>query len=126
MLRGALFLDGLMDTWYELVVYAINLFIVFVTPDALDMVLNSLAFEFILQLDDVVKEKYITIHAKNHDNLIKKYEASFEFTREAMTTSYPTRKVLNYHVPTAIVTYILPPLALVFLPACKPGIAAQS
>lgn len=53
--------DRFMNIVYESVVYLLNMWIVFITPEALDMVLNSLAMEFILQLDDEVKTIYIKI-----------------------------------------------------------------
>ncbi|KAI2502781.1 hypothetical protein MHU86_11685 [Fragilaria crotonensis] len=135
-LLGALFLDGIMDTWYELVVYGINFYVIFVTPDPLDMVLNSLAFEFIVQLDDVVKETYILKHSKKDDSFFKDskkydsipevYDMTFEFDREASTKTHQTIYLLNYVVPVYVVTIILPPLALIFLPLCKPDNTAQS
>ncbi len=120
-LSWALSLDGFMNTTYELFVYGMNLFIVFVTPDPLEMVLNALAFESILKLDDVVKAKYISIHAKYHDTIIKEYDATFDFTSEATTAAYTTCNVLNYFVPAVIVTYILSPFTMIYLPLCKPG-----
>ncbi|KAI2502794.1 hypothetical protein MHU86_11698 [Fragilaria crotonensis] len=102
-LRVALFLDGVMNTPYELFMYGINLFIVFVTPDPLNMVLNALAFEFILQLDDGVKKKYVSIvveeeyslstHARFHDSIIAVYDKTFHLTRDATPRAYSADNV---------------------------------
>jgi hypothetical protein len=120
-LTWALFLDGFMNTTCELFVYGMNLFIVFVTPDPLDMVLNALAFEFILQLDDGVKAKYISIHTIYHGAIIKEYDATFDLASEATTAAYTTYNVLNYFVPAVFVTYVLSPFTMIYLPLCKPG-----
>lgn len=93
LLQSFLLFDSFMDIIYELGVYFINLWIVFVTSDPLDMVLNALALEFVLLLDDVAKEKYISIMVKHrHCNLFHRYQDTFYLTeapqqrREAAVT----------------------------------------
>lgn len=121
----ALFLDKGMNTYYEGFVYITNLLIVFFTADPLGMVLNALAFEFILQLDDVVKEKYISIHAKYHDTIIQVYDATFELTSEARRPEFLTGSVLSlafgYIVRLTTQLYVV-----IYLPWCKPGNLSKS
>jgi hypothetical protein len=45
-------LDMAMNTTYEQLVYLLNLWLVFTEPDIQDMILNALALEFIMKLDD--------------------------------------------------------------------------
>ncbi|KAI2502778.1 hypothetical protein MHU86_11682 [Fragilaria crotonensis] len=134
----ALYLDHFMDVWYEVFVYGINLFIVFATPDPLDMVLNSLAFEFILQLDDVVKEKYISIvvqdekkyfftYAMNHHSIIEKYDERFLLTFDATEPEWTYQLQALYDVYDVWIGYVVPilactspPLTLFYLSYCKP------
>ncbi|KAI2502792.1 hypothetical protein MHU86_11696 [Fragilaria crotonensis] len=138
-LSVARFLDHCMNMWYEVFVYAINLFIVFVTPDPLNMVLNSLAFEFILQLDDVVKEKYISIlmhwenkaisiamHGednqtpKNQNSVIEAYDKQFYLTRDAKPPAHSMYDALIEVMPLRVLAWVLPVLILFYLPYCKP------
>jgi len=46
--------DTAMNTLYIVAVYAMNIYIIINSDDALDIILNSLAFEFILSLDEEV------------------------------------------------------------------------
>ena len=78
-LQLSLLFDSFMNFFYELCVYFINLWIVFITSDPLNMVLNALALKFVLQLDDVAKERYIAVFAKHHQ-IIQRYTDTFEPT----------------------------------------------
>jgi hypothetical protein len=49
--------DFFMSTTFPCLVYMVNLFVVFQTSHPLDIVLNSLAMEFITSLDDEFKER---------------------------------------------------------------------
>eukprot|EP00611_Tribonema_gayanum_P005237 TRINITY_DN14498_c0_g4_i1.p1 TRINITY_DN14498_c0_g4~~TRINITY_DN14498_c0_g4_i1.p1 ORF type:complete len:237 (-),score=22.63 TRINITY_DN14498_c0_g4_i1:54-764(-) len=51
-------LDDLMNNAFEHLVYVLNLWVVFVTPEVQDMVLNTLALEFIMDLDNQFVEQY--------------------------------------------------------------------
>ncbi|KAG5189831.1 hypothetical protein JKP88DRAFT_252669 [Tribonema minus] len=50
--------DDLMNNVFEQLVYVLNLWVVFVTPEVQDMVLNTLALEFIMDLDNQFVEQY--------------------------------------------------------------------
>ena len=54
--------DNLMAVAYEQSVYLLNLWLVYRAPTPLDMVLNSLAMEFVLKLDDEFKATYFANH----------------------------------------------------------------
>ncbi|KAI2492103.1 hypothetical protein MHU86_22439 [Fragilaria crotonensis] len=122
-LRWVLFVDGVMNTSYKLVVCAINVFIVVVTPDNLIMVLYSMAFEFILLLDKFVKPTYIAIFSKNHDTIMNEYYATFERStgKATTTTAFPTGIVMDSAVLVPILKNILPASTLIYLPWCKLG-----
>lgn len=60
--------DQVMSYVYEPLVYMLNLWLVFVTDDELEMVLNALAMEFIMKVDEEFKEQLIRfIKAKGLD-----------------------------------------------------------
>ncbi len=56
--------DDIMNITYDGFIYMVNIFIVFITEDALNMVLNALALEFVMKLDDEFKEYYFQYNAK--------------------------------------------------------------
>jgi len=57
-LRPFLMLDYFMDVGYEILIYLLNLFIVFTEGGFFDLLLNALALEFIMQFDDEMKKMY--------------------------------------------------------------------
>ena len=65
--------DRFMHIVYEFLVYLLNLWIVYIAEEPLDMVLNALAMEFILQLDDEVKGLYMEIYPPT-ETTIQKYK----------------------------------------------------
>lgn len=54
-------MDRFMYLFYEVLVYLVNMWIVFLTLDPLDIVFNSLAIEFVVILDDEIKNMYIAL-----------------------------------------------------------------
>ena len=133
-LKLALLCDSFMNIPYELLVYITNFCIVFFTSNPLDMVLNALALEFILQLDNGVKDKYIAIFTKDHrHHIIQNYADTFELQLQPVveqdvetpqtgadkTNHYSWRYMLNCMV-ISFVQYVLPFLTLLYLPICKP------
>lgn len=56
--------DAIMDVTFEGYIYIVNMFIVFITEDALNMVLNALALEFVMKLDDEFKALYFENNGK--------------------------------------------------------------
>ncbi|CAM9518306.1 unnamed protein product [Phaeothamnion confervicola] len=57
--------DDFMDVVYEGCIYLLNLRIVLASEDILSMLLNSLALEFVMQLDDEFKGAYIKVHGED-------------------------------------------------------------
>jgi hypothetical protein len=51
-------LDTFQEFLFNVIVYGANIWIIFVEQDILDMILNSLAMEFLMQLDNEFKELY--------------------------------------------------------------------
>jgi hypothetical protein len=95
-LQLSLLFDSFMNFIYELCVYFINLWIVFVTSDPLNMVLNALALEFVLQLDDVAKERYIAIFAKHHQ-IFQRYKDTFKPTPASPPEEEPAVAATNVY-----------------------------
>lgn len=118
-LKVFMFLDWVANTFFELAVYVVNFALVFYAKSALEMVLNSLALEFVLQLNDVAKKMYISISTNGGsgqpiNRVIQKYNETFILTRNTH------QEDLSLSVPFLIVIMIVPSFAFVYLPRCKP------
>lgn len=62
--------DGFMGGEYELMLYVLNLKILFHTTSPLDILLNSLAMEFLMKLDDEFKDWYMSYSAQAVTNIL--------------------------------------------------------
>jgi len=110
--------DLLMNTGYEAMVYILNLWIVFLTPQALDMVLNALAMEFILLLDDEIKEDYVRNHSRS-ESIIHAYSQEFILNppkSQGGSLNLVDRIVILINLITMAGVYFL----TIYLPICKP------
>jgi hypothetical protein len=75
-------LDRFMETGYGIFVYLLNLFVVFFSESPQDVILNALAIEFVLELDDDLKGYYLesfpikaeTFERANRENTISRRE----------------------------------------------------
>jgi ankyrin repeat protein len=96
LIRCSLRIDRFLNTYFEVLIYVLNLIIVYLTPEPRDMVLNSLSLEFIQQLDDVVKERYIAAYAKNNC-VVENYKEAFVLPKNVLQKD-PSffRRVLDY------------------------------
>lgn len=124
-LRIMVMIDSHMNMTYEGLVYLINLWIVFVTIEPLDMVLNALALEFILQLDDEVKRTYVGTYFR-YENINQRYRDTFLLTdgpdQEDAVGPYGKRLVF----PCTLIVFSGVYMFLFYLPICKPGDASSS
>jgi ABC-type glycerol-3-phosphate transport system permease component len=73
-IRAYVSMDRAMTLLFESLVYLLNLWVVYVTPKPLDMVLNALALEFVLRLDNDLKEIYLKAFPPN----IEAYTAAWQ------------------------------------------------
>jgi len=118
-------LDDFMQITYEGCVYLVNLFIIYISNDPMDIVLNSLAMEFVLKLDDEIKEVYfkkfdkISEYVRDNNMLEEDWKPSESCCLEcAILTWTLITPILNY-----LTMYALPILSLAFAiyaPICKP------
>jgi hypothetical protein len=63
-------IDDIMDISYEGILYVMNLWLVFIATSPLDIVLNSLAMEFVMQLDNEFKENYFKLNGRAVRNIL--------------------------------------------------------
>ena len=63
-------IDDIMDISYEGILYIMNLWLVFIATSPLDIVLNSLAMEFVMQLDNEFKENYFKLNGRAVRNIL--------------------------------------------------------
>ena len=110
--------DDFMNITYEGFVYIVNAFIVFATEDALNMVLNLLALEFVLKLDDEFKALYFDSNARAVDRLKKENPGLLTLPPRCETLFFRALSSLNKFA------FVVVPLASVFFAVygtyCKP------
>jgi hypothetical protein len=115
-------LDRFMNFAYQSLVYLINLWIVFLLPDVLDMVLNALAIEYILVLDDQLKKIFLSTPIFKPN--IKAYRKA---NNESGFNGQPMRKPPSYFHDLLMISSVIIPMvsavaalaASIYLPTCK-------
>ena len=91
----AISLTVILDTFHEfgfnVLVYGANLMLVFIQPSVPEMIMNSLAMEFLMQLDNEFKSMYFDylpdIAEDIYDNLFQPYEKHQALVEEACNGS---------------------------------------
>ena len=101
-LWGSALLDLVMAGPFEMVGYLLNLWLVYITPVPLDMVLNMLALEFVLKLDDEVKHVLLQVEGESIiKELMRMYEQPPAETpvTEGYSYVYASAVILNDESP---------------------------
>lgn len=70
-------MDRFMNLFYEVLVYLVNMWIIYTTLDPLEIVFNALAIEFVVILDDEIKEFYLLLFPP------EKYETCLDALKDA-------------------------------------------
>jgi len=112
--------DDFMDISYEAMISMLNLWLVFLAREPQDVVLNSLAMEFVAKLDDEFKEFYMGHFAQSVTNILdrKLHLPSFEDVSWAfMAFSYA---VAWTNRATSVMMPAMSLLMLVYGPLCSP------
>lgn len=110
-----LLLDRLMNSWYVLMVYFFNIFLVFNTQKAVDMVLNSVAMEFIIELDEKAKKSYLELFKINGE------QWSAENAKTIRRGWIYVINFVRFSTPLIAVFFLFEILTCpIFLPVCKP------
>jgi len=109
-------LDTFQEFLFNLVVYSANLWIIFVEKDIQNMILNSLAMEFLMRLDNEFEEmyfEYLPGTAEDiYDNVYVTYEQNQEFIEKRQKKS-KCFKLFSYFL-------FIPYKILIFLLFCFP------
>ena len=98
-----------MNTVYEGALYLLNLWVTFITEDATNIVLNALAMEFVMKLDDDFKQEYFRF---NPGCVTRIYEDQLH---KRKTSSTVTNLIL---CPKALFAMLVS-TAFVLVPACS-------
>tara|TARA_B100000519_G_scaffold158916_1_gene140602 strand:+ start:3248 stop:4177 length:930 start_codon:yes stop_codon:yes gene_type:complete len=122
-------LDTFQEFGFGLLVYGANLWVIFVENDIKDMVLNSLAFEFIMNLDNEFEEMYFSYLPETavdiYDNVFVTYHGNQEkLEKRKKTCGFNCIRCITY-VPFKLLTIglLIFPLFCFFMmfygPYCK-------
>jgi len=112
--------DRFMHLAFEPAIYFLNLWLVYITPEPLDMVLNALAMEFILQLDDELKPVYLSVFEP--DVKLYKEENNESGSRKIGPREYVAVVLLSV-ISLWSMIFLCAAIyaATLYLPICKPG-----
>ena len=113
-------MDRFMNRTYESLVYFLNLWIVFTETDGFTIILNALALEFILELDDEVKSIYM--HTFPPDRRVLNAYRRVNKCRHFTARTCCLLDYVNYSTGCVLYVWIvLLFFGLFYLPICKPG-----
>jgi len=138
VLMFTVYMDRFGNDAYEIILYAINLFIVFQSDRVIDIVLNALAIEFVFGLDNEAKEAYLKVfppnalsfmHANNERMEGAQVENEMKKGGKYMDEPQPISKglysitMIGYVVRLGCMFWVglLVVFGAVYLPWCKPG-----
>jgi len=111
-------LDRHMDLVYKAIVYIINLKILFLEDNAVEILLNALAMEFVLMLDGEVKDLYMRVFQTD----VYSYRLANNEYRDAPIPLWQFNLVVlfsYYNWGALWICLIVLSLFLVYLPLCK-------
>ena len=121
-------IDDFMNVQYEGLLYLLNLWLVFISQTSIDMVLNSLAMEMVMKLDDEFKEYYFKANGQATMYVLKNNLHSIEYDREHIKElpynkyflNYVERIVINYGTRiTFIAVPFIAAVTALYSPFCK-------
>lgn len=85
-------LDTFQEFLFNIIVYSANLWIIFAEDDIQNMILNSLAMEFLMKLDNEFEELYFKNLPGAAEDIFDTMYVSFEFNRKLVKKKYKTNK----------------------------------
>ncbi len=123
-------LDTFQEFLFSLIVYCANLWIIFVEEDIQNMILNSLAMEFLMQLDNEFQEMYFTYLPGSAEDIYDNIYVSYKENRKLLTEKYRKSKyfkffsyLLSIPYKLLVISIFLFPLLCFFIavigPICK-------
>ena len=81
-------LDTFQEFLFNIIVYGANIWIIFVESDIQNMILNSLAMEFLMQLDNEFKELYFTHLPGSADDIYDNIYVTYRENKELVKKRY--------------------------------------
>ena len=98
-------IDDFMAVQYEGMLYLLNLWLVFISRDSIDMVLNSLAMEMVMKLDDEFKEYYFKANGQATMYVFKNGLNNKVYDEDGIIHELPHNKYFLNYVETIVMTY---------------------
>jgi hypothetical protein len=123
-------IDSIQEFLFSLMVYGANLWIIFVEDDMQNMILNSLAMEFLMELDNEFEEIYFKYLPGAAEDIYDTIYVDYKENKELLTQRYKHSKCFKcfsylLFIPCKILvlcTFIFPAFCFfvtVFGPICK-------
>ena len=109
-----------MSIVYEGALYLLNLWLIFITEDATDIVLNALAMEFVMKLDDDFKQEYFKFNARCVARIFKDKLHQHPMDAVSILWLCPTTLSCCLVQPTFVLVPACSAFMVVYGPICKP------
>ena len=109
-------LDTFQEFLFNLIVYGANLWIIFVEKDIQNMILNSLAMEFLMRLDNEFEEMYFEYLPGTAEDIYDNVYVTYEKNQELIEKRQKKSKCFKYFSYLLFIPYKI----LVFLLFCFP------
>lgn len=110
-------LDTFQEFLFTLMVYGANIWIILVEDDLQNMILNSLAMEFLMQLDNEFEEIYFDNMPGSAEDIYDNTFVTYEENRELVEKRQKKSRCFRYTSYTLFVPYKLLVLAIFLFPA---------
>jgi hypothetical protein len=123
VIRFYLLPDPFMNMMYETLVYLLNLWLVFVTKKPLNMVLNALAMEFILRLDNEMKGIVLAVFPPHREPYRKSWNTDRTFHDDMAQYWWKVLTLVDLLVLnlTLLCLVLFLFATMIYIPLCKIG-----
>lgn len=110
-------LDTFQEFLFTIIVYGANIWIIFVEQDILNMILNSLAMEFLMQLDNEFEELYFKHLPGAADDIYDNIYVTYHENKELVKQRKKESKCFNVCSTLIFIPYKLLVLVIFLFPA---------
>ena len=113
----AAILDTFQEFLFNIIVYGANIWIIFVEQDIQNMILNSLAMEFLMQLDNEFEELYFKHLPGSADDIYDNIYVTYEENKELVKKRYKKSHCFSICSSILFIPYKLLVLVIFLFPA---------
>ena len=110
-------LDTFQEFLFNIIVYSANIWIIFVEKDIQNMILNSLAMEFLMQLDNEFKEIYFKHLPGSAEDIYDNIYVTYRTNKKLLDIKYKKSRCFRYFSNIVFIPYKILVLVIFFFPS---------